>query len=81
MNHISHHRGLRQGDSLSPFLFILAIDPMHRILETALARGLLQAPPGRHIRLWVRLYTDDVVIFANPVHEEIDSLLIILKSS
>jgi mannosylglycoprotein endo-beta-mannosidase len=76
---INHARGLRQGDPLSPYLFILAIDTLHGILETATANGILSSVRGRHAKLRLSLYADDAIIFINPVHDEVNALFGILE--
>jgi hypothetical protein len=68
---IRHARGLRQGDPLSPYLFILAIDALHRVLEQATADGILSPLRGREAKLRLSLYADDAMVFLNPVKEEV----------
>lgn len=75
-----HRRGLRQGDPLSPLLFILAIDILHRLIAKAADEGILAPLPGRELKLRTSLYADDAVIFANPVREELDKLFQIITS-
>jgi hypothetical protein len=75
---IRHERGLRQGDPLSPMLFILAIDPLQRIIEVAANKGILNPVLPRAARLRCSLYADDAAIFAAPNSLEIDHLQRIL---
>lgn len=75
-----HRRGLRQGDPLSPLLFIITIDPLHRLLQAASNRAMFQHLPGREVKLRVSLYADDAIIFANPIKEKIKALMQIFHS-
>jgi hypothetical protein len=76
---IRHGQGLRQGDPLSPLLFILAIDPLQRIIEAAAQRGILKPVLPKAANLRCSLYADDATIFAYPENTELDNLLRILN--
>jgi hypothetical protein len=75
---IVHGRGLRQGDPLSPLLFILEIDPLQRLLQVATEQGLLTKLNGRATRFRVSMYADDAVIFLKPSVDDANNLKDIL---
>jgi hypothetical protein len=59
-------------------LFILAMEPFHRILKAAEDATILQPVNGRNARFRCPLYADDVAVFANPNSAELSSLSQIL---
>jgi hypothetical protein len=63
---ISHQRGLRQGDPLSPMLCILVMDVLGYMVAKAAAVGMLQPLSSRALQHRVSLYADDVVLFLRP---------------
>jgi hypothetical protein len=56
---IKHMIGVRQGDPLSPFLFILAMDPLQRMIEMAVHEGLLGQVLPNGAKFRCSLYADD----------------------
>lgn len=63
---IRHRRGLRQGDPLSPMLFIIVMDVFSRIIDKADNLKLLAPLATVQIGHRVSIYADDVVLFATP---------------
>ena len=63
---IYHHRGLRQGDPLSPMLFILVMELLNSMITYATVKGLMQPLAIQQVRHRVSFYADDAVLFLRP---------------
>ena len=76
----SHARGVRQGDPLSPMLFILAMDPLQRLLDQATQHGILTPLPITVVKWRTSMYADDAAIFINPIKDDVEAVKIILQA-
>ncbi|XP_016204928.1 uncharacterized protein LOC107645423 [Arachis ipaensis] len=74
-------RGLRQGDPLSPFLFVLAVDVLHRMIGEAVRNSRISPLlVGRdHIELLHLQFADDTVLFCPPEEETIKNYKRLLR--
>lgn len=73
---IRHYRGLRQGDPLTPMLFIIAIDVLRRLISKAEDLQLLTPLAARQPQHRASFYANDVVVFTAPIEEN----LVLIKS-
>lgn len=78
---LSPNRGLRQGDPLSPYLFILAIDVLSLLINKSVVEGRLEgfclargAPTLTHL-----LFADDALLFSKASPQNAFELLRILN--
>ena len=74
-------RGLRQGDPLSPFLFLLCTEGFSMLIDRGFGNGLLSgyklSPSGIH--LTHLFFADDSVLFGNATVLEARGILKTLK--
>nr|GEU41956.1 RNA-directed DNA polymerase, eukaryota [Tanacetum cinerariifolium] len=77
----SSHRGLKQGDPLAPYLFILVMESLHlsfnRAIEEGVFKGILL--PGS-LHLSHLFYADDAMFLGEWSHTNFHGIVNILKS-
>lgn len=76
---ILHRWGLRQGDPLSPMLFILVMDVLCYMVKKASEEEILQPLARRALQHRISLYADDVVIFLRLSANDIGITLDLLR--
>lgn len=75
---IRHQRGLRQGDPLSPMLFIIVMDVLTTMVLKAEALELLQPLASRQHGHRMSVYVDDVALFISPRDQDMSTVKRIL---
>jgi len=60
-------------------LFILAMEPLQRLLELATTNGAITQVAHRSAKLRISMYADDAAIFLNPILEEVREVAFILS--
>ena len=69
-------RGLRQGCSLSPYLFVICMNVLSRMLDEAAVQGRIGYHPRcKNIDLTHLCFADDLMIFADGTKNSIEGIL------
>nr|GEY15273.1 RNA-directed DNA polymerase, eukaryota, reverse transcriptase zinc-binding domain protein [Tanacetum cinerariifolium] len=74
------HKGLKQGDPLSPFLFILIIESLHLSFQNVVNAGMFKGVSiGLNLHLSHLFYADDLVFLRQWSDSNISTIIKVLK--
>ncbi|WRX14697.1 Reverse transcriptase domain - like 10 [Theobroma cacao] len=80
IGYFKSERGLRQGDSISPFLFILAADYLSRGINQLFSRHKsLHYLSGCFMPISHLAFADDIIIFTNGCRPALQKILVFLQ--
>jgi hypothetical protein len=68
---VLHCIGVRQGDPISHMLFLLAMEPLHRLFRKAQEDNLLSKVSKGCDTFRASFYADDVVVFIKPTKKDL----------
>lgn len=77
--YITDEDSIKETHSLSPLLFILAIDPLQRILDIATQHGLLTLIGADPVKIRTSLCIDDATLFIRPITTDVSNLHCLLQ--
>ncbi|XP_039050893.1 uncharacterized protein LOC120192126 [Hibiscus syriacus] len=70
-------RGVRQGDPLSPYLFVMVMNVLSNLLDVAVRNGIFRFHPRcKRISLTYLCFVDDLLVFC---HGSLDSVMRVLS--
>ncbi|KAK5820340.1 hypothetical protein PVK06_025387 [Gossypium arboreum] len=73
-------RGIRQGDPLSPYLFVISMNDLSSLLDLAVQKGIFQFHPKCHrIHLTHLCFADDLLIFSKGTLDSVVGIWCVLQ--
>eukprot|EP00253_Pinus_taeda_P002612 PITA_02612 len=81
MNTFNATRGIRQGDPISPFLFIMAAEGLGRIIKRELREKRIKGlkPWGNNLEITHQQFVDDIMLFGEVSIKEVRNIKRVLE--